>query len=150
MTNWNRLTEAQIRKAEADGTLRGLEGEGNPLPHRPGDALIDPGDAVGFPIMAEADAAFPAAPERLARALILALAANGATVDAAAAEGETVTRHGTVPGKRAHLCDRDHPGRGWRDAAHRDHLSRTGHRPGRRQAPHHRHSRDDARSAGSA
>lgn len=56
MTNWNRLTEAQIRKAEADGTLRGLEGEGKPLPHRPGDALIDPGDAVGFRIMAEAGA----------------------------------------------------------------------------------------------
>ncbi|MBS0125114.1 DUF1992 domain-containing protein [Thetidibacter halocola] len=56
MPNWTRLTEAQIRKAEAEGKLRGLEGEGKPLPYRPGDALIDPGDAVGFRIMAEAGA----------------------------------------------------------------------------------------------
>lgn len=56
MPNWNKLTEAQIRKAEADGQLRGLSGEGKPLPHRPGDALIDAGDAVGFRIMAEAGA----------------------------------------------------------------------------------------------
>ena len=33
------LTEAQIRKAEAEGKLKGLEGEGKPLPHRPGDAV---------------------------------------------------------------------------------------------------------------
>lgn len=51
-----RLTEAQIRKAEAEGKLRDLEGEGKPLPYRPGDALIDAGDAVGFRIMAEAGA----------------------------------------------------------------------------------------------
>lgn len=56
MSRWTRLTEAQIRKAEAEGKLRGLQGEGRPLPRRPGDALIDPGDAVGFRIMAEAGA----------------------------------------------------------------------------------------------
>ena len=56
MPNFNRMTEAQIRKAEAEGKLKNLEGEGKPLPRRPGDALIDPGEAVGFRIMAEAGA----------------------------------------------------------------------------------------------
>ena len=36
------LIEAQIRKAQAQGKLDHLEGEGKPLPHRHGDALIDP------------------------------------------------------------------------------------------------------------
>lgn len=48
------LTESQIKKAEAEGKLSGLEGEGKPLPHRPGDAYIEPGDAIGHRIMAEA------------------------------------------------------------------------------------------------
>lgn len=56
MLKWHRLTEARIRKAEAAGELSGLAGEGKPLPERPGDALIDPGDAVGFRMMAEAGA----------------------------------------------------------------------------------------------
>jgi hypothetical protein len=56
MPNFDRLTEAQIRKAEAEGKLKNLEGEGRPLPDRPGDALIDPGEAVWFRIMAEAGA----------------------------------------------------------------------------------------------
>ena len=56
MRSWHRLTEAQIRKAEAEGALSGLSGEGKPLPKRPGDALVDAGDAVGFRIMAEAGA----------------------------------------------------------------------------------------------
>lgn len=56
MPDWSRLAEAQIRKAEAEGQLRGLAGEGKPLPMRPGDALVDAGDAVGFRIMAEAGA----------------------------------------------------------------------------------------------
>ena len=53
---FRQLTEAQIRKAEAEGKLSGLAGEGKPLPHRPGDAFIDPGDAIGHRIMAEAGA----------------------------------------------------------------------------------------------
>ena len=53
---FRQLTEAQIRKAEAKGELSGLAGEGKPLPDRPGDRLIDPGDAVGHRIMAEAGA----------------------------------------------------------------------------------------------
>jgi len=54
--SWQRLTEQQIRKAELEGKLKGLAGEGKPLPERPGDAFIDPGDAVGHRIMAEAGA----------------------------------------------------------------------------------------------
>ncbi len=53
--SWSdRIAERRMRLAEAKGELRGLEGEGKPLPERPGDALIDAGDAVGFRIMAEA------------------------------------------------------------------------------------------------
>ncbi|MBT55288.1 MAG: DUF1992 domain-containing protein [Mameliella sp.] len=56
MPTFSCLTEAQIRKAELEGKLKNLEGEGKPLPKRPGDALIDAGEAVGFRIMAEAGA----------------------------------------------------------------------------------------------
>ena len=51
-----KLAERQILKAQAEGKLDGLEGEGKPLPNRPGDALIDAADAVGHRIMAEAGA----------------------------------------------------------------------------------------------
>jgi hypothetical protein len=54
MSWFNPLTERQIAKARAKGELQGLKGEGQPLPDRPGDAFITPGDAVGFRIMAEA------------------------------------------------------------------------------------------------
>ncbi|WP_374647248.1 DUF1992 domain-containing protein [Tabrizicola sp.] len=50
----SRLAERQIQKARLKGHLQGLEGEGKPLPDRPGDALVSPGDAAGFRIMAEA------------------------------------------------------------------------------------------------
>ncbi|MDF0599937.1 DUF1992 domain-containing protein [Psychromarinibacter sp. C21-152] len=50
------LTEQQIRKAEAEGKLTNLAGASKPLPDRPGDAFISPGDAVGHRIMAEAGA----------------------------------------------------------------------------------------------
>ncbi len=54
MARWlDKITERLMRRAEAEGKLSGLSGEGKPLPDRPGDALIDPGDAVGFRIMAE-------------------------------------------------------------------------------------------------
>lgn len=56
MPNFNRLTEAQIRRAEAEGQFKDLEGAGKPLPDRPGDALLDAGEAVGFRMMAEAGA----------------------------------------------------------------------------------------------
>ena len=52
----SRLTEARIRKAEAEGQFENLPGAGRPLPERPGDALVDPGEAVGYRIMAEAGA----------------------------------------------------------------------------------------------
>lgn len=54
MSWFNRLTERRIAKARAEGKLSGLEGEGKPLPDRPGDAFVSPGDAMGFRIMAEA------------------------------------------------------------------------------------------------
>lgn len=50
----NRLAERQIAKARAKGELQGLQGEGKPLPDRPGDVYISAGDAIGFRIMAEA------------------------------------------------------------------------------------------------
>ena len=43
-----------MRLAEARGELSGLEGEGNPLPDRPGHAFSSAADAVGFRIMAKA------------------------------------------------------------------------------------------------
>ena len=50
----NKLAERQIAKGRAKGQLQGLQGEGQPLPDRTGDAFVSPGDAVGFRIMAEA------------------------------------------------------------------------------------------------
>lgn len=50
----SRLAERQIQKARLKGQLQGLEGEGKPLPDRPGDAFISAGDAAGFRIMAQA------------------------------------------------------------------------------------------------
>lgn len=50
------LTEAQIRKAQASGQLDDLPGAGKPLPAHPEEAMIDPMDAVGHRIMAEAGA----------------------------------------------------------------------------------------------
>lgn len=50
----DRLAERQIAAARAKGQLQGLEGEGKPLPDRPGDAFVSAGDAVGFRIMAQA------------------------------------------------------------------------------------------------
>ena len=50
----SRLAERQMQKARLQGQLQGLKGEGKPLPDRPGDAFISPGDAVGFRIMAQA------------------------------------------------------------------------------------------------
>ncbi len=54
MSGLDKIAERRMRLAEAKGELRGLAGEGAPLPDRPGDALISAGDAVGFRIMAEA------------------------------------------------------------------------------------------------
>ena len=56
MSWFNKRAEDQIARARSQGKLTGLTGEGKPLPDRPGDAFISPGDAVGFRIMAEAGA----------------------------------------------------------------------------------------------
>ncbi|MFD1158641.1 DnaJ family domain-containing protein [Roseovarius aestuarii] len=50
----DRLVECQIQKALAEGKLRGLEGEGKPLPDRSGEAYTDMATAVAVRIMAEA------------------------------------------------------------------------------------------------
>ncbi len=55
MSGWfDRIAERRMLKASAEGKLQGLEGEGKPLPDRSGDAFVDPGEALGFRIMAEA------------------------------------------------------------------------------------------------
>ena len=50
------LTESQIKKAIAEGKLKDLEGEGEPLPDHPERAYMDDAEAVGHRIMAEAGA----------------------------------------------------------------------------------------------
>ena len=52
----DRLVERQIQTALAEGRLRGLEGEGRPLPDRSGEAFTDMARAVAVRIMAEAGA----------------------------------------------------------------------------------------------
>lgn len=49
-----RLVERQIQKALAEGKLRGVQGEGKPLPDRSGEAFTDMATAVAVRIMAEA------------------------------------------------------------------------------------------------
>lgn len=75
------LTEAQILKAQKEGRLSDLAGEGAPLPDRSGEAGLDIGTLVGHRIMAEAGAL----PEefRLKRQLDLARAEWQAATDPA-------------------------------------------------------------------
>ncbi|RBW56250.1 DUF1992 domain-containing protein [Ruegeria sp. A3M17] len=49
-----KLVERQIKKAQAEGQLEGLEGEGQPLPDRSSEAQSDPAIAAGHLIMAQA------------------------------------------------------------------------------------------------
>jgi hypothetical protein len=54
MSHWfERLAERRMLKARAEGKLQGLQGEGKPLPAHPEAAFVDPGEAVGYRIMAE-------------------------------------------------------------------------------------------------
>ncbi|UWQ29856.1 DUF1992 domain-containing protein [Leisingera sp. M523] len=48
------LIERQLAKAQAEGQLQGLAGEGKPLPGRSGEAHVDAGLAAGMRIMAQA------------------------------------------------------------------------------------------------
>ena len=48
------LVERQILKAIAEGKLQGLEGEGNPLPDRSGEAYTNMATQVAVRMMAEA------------------------------------------------------------------------------------------------
>ncbi|MEX0350377.1 MAG: DUF1992 domain-containing protein [Paracoccaceae bacterium] len=52
--NTRNLAERQILKAQAEGQLEGLQGEGEPLPNRSGEAMGDPALAAGHRIMAQA------------------------------------------------------------------------------------------------
>ncbi|MYM54801.1 J-domain-containing protein [Thalassovita mangrovi] len=56
MRSLRQLIERQILKAQAEGKLEGLEGEGKPLPERPEESVVDPAMAAGYRIMAEAGA----------------------------------------------------------------------------------------------
>lgn len=49
-----KLVERQIKKAQAEGQLERLEGEGHPLPDRSSEAQTDPAIAAGHRIMAQA------------------------------------------------------------------------------------------------
>lgn len=54
MSRWlDRLAERRMLKARSEGKLSGLAGEGKPLPEHSEAALVDPGLAVGYRIMAE-------------------------------------------------------------------------------------------------
>lgn len=54
--SYRELVERQILKAIAEGRLKGLEGEGKPLPDRTGAAYTDMATQVAVRIMAEAGA----------------------------------------------------------------------------------------------
>lgn len=54
LRSFRNLVERQIQKASAEGQLTGLQGEGQPLPDRSGEAFTDPATAAGIRIMAEA------------------------------------------------------------------------------------------------
>ncbi|EEE39128.1 hypothetical protein RKLH11_2974 [Rhodobacteraceae bacterium KLH11] len=54
LRSFGKLVERQIRKAQAEGQLEGLEGEGHPLPNRSSEAQSDPAIAAGHRIMAQA------------------------------------------------------------------------------------------------
>ncbi len=54
MFSFKNLIERQIQKAQADGQLDDLEGQGKPLPDRSSAALSDPTLAAGYRIMAQA------------------------------------------------------------------------------------------------
>ncbi|SDI18673.1 DUF1992 domain-containing protein [Lutimaribacter saemankumensis] len=56
MDRLRQMIERQILKALAEGKLQGLEGEGKPLPDRSGEAFVDPAEAAGYRMMAEAGA----------------------------------------------------------------------------------------------
>ena len=53
MAWYNRMIERRILKAKAEGQFENLPGEGEPLPDRSSDVMVDPGLAAGYRIMAE-------------------------------------------------------------------------------------------------
>ena len=84
MSTLRYLAERLIGRAEAAGDLRGLAGEGRPLPEAEGGAHVDPVEAAGFRIMAR-EGALP--PE-----VVLAKQAQALRAELAAAEGEAARK----------------------------------------------------------
>ncbi|MEM6634346.1 MAG: DnaJ family domain-containing protein [Pseudomonadota bacterium] len=74
---WSKLSERQILKAQAEGQLTNLAGEGKPLPSHPEEAHLDAGEAAAGRMMAAAGAL----PEeiKLKQALDRAKAAHATT-----------------------------------------------------------------------
>lgn len=94
----SRLAERQIQKARLKGQLQGLEGEGKPLPDRPGDAFVSAGDAVGFRIMAQAGVL----PEEITlKKQAAAQRAHLATLTDAAARKEAMVRLAQIEMRQA-------------------------------------------------
>lgn len=94
----SRLAERQIQKARLKGRLQGLEGEGKPLPDRPGDAFVSAGDAVGFRIMAQAGVL----PEEITiKKQAAAQRAHLATLTDAAARKEAMARLAQIEMRQA-------------------------------------------------
>ncbi len=94
----SRLAERQIQKARLKGQLQGLEGEGKPLPDRPGDAFVSAGDAVGFRIMAQAGVL----PEEITlKKQAAAQRAHLATLTDAAARKEAMARLAQIEMRQA-------------------------------------------------
>lgn len=94
----SRLAERQIQKARLKGQLQGLEGEGKPLPDRPGDAFVSSGDAVGFRIMAQAGVL----PEEITlKKQAAAQRAHLATLTDAAARKEAMARLAQIEMRQA-------------------------------------------------
>jgi len=52
--DWGRLAERRMLAAVAEGKLDHLKGEGQPIPPAPPTNFVDPGEAIGMRIMAEA------------------------------------------------------------------------------------------------
>ena len=52
--NWTMLAERRMLAALAEGKLSHLAGEGRPLPEAPSSLFVDPTEAIGMRLMAEA------------------------------------------------------------------------------------------------
>ena len=93
MRAFHTMIERRLRRAEAEGKLSNLEGEGRPLPDRSSEASLDPSLAAGMRVMAEAGGIPEEFELRKAR-------------DAAQVEWEAEWRAETDPARRKALMGR--------------------------------------------